>query len=110
MEKAAQRVGWLMSVAQFLEDFLADVNFWGSIDDAATRGAVEDELVAFLVADVLDGVVDFVLDGCEEALALLVEFAFAAEILLLQVAGFLLLCHDGLFSLGLLGVGEEHGF
>ena len=93
MAKDAQRVGWwLVCVAQFQEDFLADVNLRGSVDDAAARSAVEDELIAFLVTDVLDGIVNFILNGCKQALALLVEFTFATKVLLLQIAGSLFFC------------------
>ena len=99
---------FLVGVAQFQEHFLADVNLWGGIDDATTRSTIEYKLVTFLVTDVLDGVVDFVLNGCEQALTLLVKLAFPSKVFLFQIAGFFLLSHDGFFSLGFLCIGEEH--
>ena len=48
-------------------------------------------MVTLLVRDVLYGIVYLVLDWCHEALALFEEFAFVAEVLLLQVACLLFL-------------------
>ena len=103
------RGGWrLFLLAQFGEHLVADVDGGRGEDDAGGfGGAVEDELVAALLGNALDGVVHLVLDGLDEGDALLVEFALWAEVLLAQFAGFLLLIYDGLLALLLLGFAEE---
>ena len=64
-------------------------------------------MVASGVGNVLDGIVDLVLDGRHEGVALLEEFAFGAEVFLLQVGCLLLFLDDGVLLLFLLLLGEE---
>lgn len=97
-----------MGITQLLKHLIADVDLWRGIDDAATGGAVQNQLITMLVADVLHGIVYLILNRSHQALAFLEQLAFLTEIFLLQVAGLLLLLHDRLFGLGLLSIGKEH--
>ena len=70
---------------------------------SAVAGAIQNELVATQVGNILDGVVHLFLNRCYQCGALLEEFTLWSEVFLLQVSGFLLLGDDGiLFGLLLL--------
>ena len=71
-------------------------------------GAIEDELIAAQVGNILDGVVDFLLDGRHECRTLLEEFALGTEVLFLEFCGFLLFGHDGILTGFLLLLREEY--
>ena len=98
----------LISVAQLGEHLVGNVNLGRAEDDAAVAGTVEHELIAAQVGNVLDGIVDFFLNGLYERSALLVEFAFRAKVLALQVGSLFLLCHDGILLGLLLFCRQEH--
>ena len=56
------------------------------------------------------GVVDFVVNGCDEALSFFEEFSFGTEVFLFEVCGFFLFIDDGLFAFFFLCFAEENAF
>ena len=97
---SAFRRSVLLRVAEFGEHLVADIDPWRGEDHAAGRGTIDDHLVALVVGNLLDSVVDLVLDGLHQALALLIELALGSEIFPLQILGRLFLLHDLFLALG----------
>ena len=88
----------LIGVSQLREHLVGDVDLGGTEDDACIAGTVEDELIAAEVGNVLDGVVDFLLDGRHKCRALLEELTLGTKVFLLQFGGFLLFGDDGILT------------
>ena len=84
------------------------VEFVRHIEQAGVRAAVFDDVVAVLVRQFLDGIVDVVLDGFEQCFAFLVQLAIGAKILALEFQYLVFFAKDFLLALGSHSLGEEY--